>query len=186
MRRTVVALLAVIILAGCVHGSLDRSVSHGARTHVALDDVPVKGFPVDVDLYDGDGVRGELLAADDAGLSVLTKTGTRRIAKSNVRKVSVEIYGSHAWEIVGWTVVGAVSTLSHGFLLIVTAPTWLVVGLTTAAGNAISNDLSVDARHAMYLWQFARFPEGLPPGWRDAAPPLPMQPDAPAMEAPAP
>jgi hypothetical protein len=184
------ALVTVVMLTGCVRGELDRSVSHGNPAHAALEDVPVNGFPVDVELYEGDSVSGELLAVDDTTVSVLTKTGTRWIAKNNVSKVSVKLYASHAWELVGWTALGVVSTLSHGYLLIFTAPAWLLIGLPTAAASGASNHLHVDQSHAAYLWQFARFPAGLPPAWRGPVqPPLPpLQPDPPPapIEPPAP
>jgi len=181
MRRAGLALVAVVALTGCVHGGIDRSVSHGSPAHAALEDVPVNGFPVEVELHEGKSVEGELLAVDDTTVTVLTKTGTRWIAKNEVSRVSVKLYPSHAWELVGWTAAGVVSTLSHGFWLIFTAPAWLVVGLPTAAGSAASNHLHVEEGDAVYLWQFARFPAGLPPVWRGPVqPPLPpLQPDPP-------
>ena len=187
MRRAGMALVTVVMLTGCVRGELDRSVSHGNPAHAALEDVPVNGFPVDVELYEGDSVSGELLAVDDTTVSVLTKTGTRWIAKNNVSKVSVKLYASHAWELVGWTALGVVSTLSHGYFLIFTAPAWLLIGLPTAAASGASNHLHVDQSHAAYLWQFARFPAGLPPAWRGPVQP-PLQPDPPPapIEPPAP
>ena len=180
MRVTSLALgLALGLTACATRGGLDRSVSYGDPTHVALKDVPVKGFLVDVDVYEGDGASGELLAVYDDGLWVLTDKGTRWVPKRSVRTVSVKLYRSPVGELVAWTFVGTLSTVSHGFFLVFTAPAWVLVGVTTALNASQATHLDVHQRDAPKLWQFARFPAGLPVGWRDPRPaPLPpMVPD---------
>jgi hypothetical protein len=162
---------------------LNRDVSQGDPTHVAVADVPVKGFQVVVDRRDADDVTGELLAAPRDGLWVLTPTGTRWVPLEEIERVSVNLYSNLGWATLAWTIAGAGSTLSHGFCLVLTAPAWAGVGGVVTGVEFGKGRARASSRDALYLYQFARFPAGLPPGWHDAAkppPPEPLVPDWPA------
>jgi hypothetical protein len=165
MIRTVAALLATTLTVGCVtHGGLDRGVSQGSRTTATLDEVPVKGFDVDVELASG-SASGELLAVEPEGIYLLADDKTSFVAMRDVKKVSVELYSSDWGWMAGWTALGTASTLTHGFYLLFTAPVWLTTGTVTAAVAGASNDLKVTPAQLPRLWQFARFPAGLPASW---------------------
>lgn len=166
MIRTACPLLAAILATSCVtHGGLDRSVSHGSPMTVKVEDVPVHGFQVDVEKAGGVTVSGELLGLGPEGIYVLSNNQTSLVATRDVKKVSVELYDSGwAWMLV-WTVLGTASTLSHGFYLILSAPIWIATGSATTGAAGASNDLDVAPGQVMRLWQFARFPAGMPAAW---------------------
>ena len=81
-----------------------------------------------------------------------------------------------------WMGIGALSTISHGLLLIVTFPVWLVGGTVAlvAGSHQGVTTLSdrpergaslkeVATRQAELLRSYSRWPQGLPPG-REALP----------------
>jgi hypothetical protein len=169
MRAVGGAIACAALVAACRHGDIDRSAGFGGSPTTAnIEDVPVKGFPVAVATANGT-VSGELLAVGETEIHVLEDRGTRSIAIADVRSVSVELYPSRGGAMVLWTALGTVSTLSHGLLLIFSAPTWVVVGATTAGVSGLNNDIDIPRDKLPKLWQFARFPAGLPATWSTAA-----------------
>jgi hypothetical protein len=158
------------------YGSLDRSKGFtGNETTASLEDVPVRGHDIDIE-HAGQTTSGELLAVDDLYLYVLTDGRVRAIERRKVTQVSVELYASQAGQAGLWTALGTVSTVSHGFFLVITAPVWLATGISVTAGAAATNDLEVRDDKLGPLYQFARFPQGLPPTWPGARVPLERSP----------
>jgi len=182
MMRTASTLLAATFAIACTtHGGLDRSVSHGSPTTANIDDVPVKGFPAEVETPTGT-VSGELLAVAPEGVYLLSSDGTRLVPADDVKQVSVELYGSGGILMAVWTVLGTVSTVSHGWFLALTAPTWIAVGASTAGAAGLNNDLDVPPNKVSSLCQFARFPAGLPASWPGGRqPPAQSVPNVPGM-----
>ena len=66
---------------------------------------------------------------------VLSDGSTKRVPSGDVKKISIELYDSGGALIIAWTVLGTLSTASHGFFLIATAPSWVVVGATTGGSQ---------------------------------------------------
>jgi len=110
-------------------------------------------------------VEGEFIAVDDETVYVLDAKGALiDIPRAQVTKAKLATYESQADLIGGWATLGTLSTLSHGFILIISAPVWIVAGGLTA--RAVSEE---PLEHAPWqdwakLRRFARFPQGLPPG----------------------
>ncbi len=169
-------------------GPLDRSVGYGGNpVKVEVADVPVKGFPVVVERVAGDDVEGELIASDESFVNVLTAhDGVVATPWKEIRQVRVQLQPSMDGARAGlalWSTLGTLSTLSHGFFLVFTAPVWVGAGIpsTILTGRPIEGSTRSDG--ATYLYQFARFPQGPPPGWGRGAPmppppAVPMAPDA--------
>jgi hypothetical protein len=110
---------------------------------------------------DGFQTEGELIAVDQTAFHVLTRSGFESVPRASVRRITLTGYGNRARALALWSVIGGASTLSHGFYLLFTAPTW-------AIGGTIA---SLKEKHAS-IWhdedvafRFARFPQGLPPGF---------------------
>jgi hypothetical protein len=158
-------------VSGCGKNMLDRDVSEGTPKSVAIEDVPVKGFAVVVQLWGGEDVKGELLAAGERGAWVLTEEGSRFVPREDIDEVRVNVYSNVGWVTLAWTIAGAGSTLTHGFFLLYTAPAWAAVGGTAALAEFGKGKAHASSRQAAYLYQFARFPAGLPPGWHDTPKP---------------
>jgi hypothetical protein len=60
---------------------------------------------------------------------------------------------------------------SHGGFLVLTLPLWLGTGIPVSVGEARSNDAVGKSEYFERLFEFARFPQGLPPKYRERARP---------------
>jgi hypothetical protein len=179
------AIFACAIVA-CAHSTeVDRSRATGrSPANVDVKDVPVKGFETRVEWEGGPTLTGELLAVDDRSLYLLVDDETHPIPRAAVRTASIELYPSYS------------STPSHGFYLVFSAPIWVAAGVSTSIYASSSNDVDVPNPELGRLNQFARFPQGLPPGfWAkkakraapDAgAPSTPMERDSVTPQGPSP
>ena len=110
---------------------------------------------------DGLLTEGELIAVDQTAFHVLGKSGFQSVPRASVKKITLVGYGNRARTLALWSVLGGVSTLSHGFYLLFTAPTWTIGGIVASqkekhAGVWHDEDVA---------FRFARFPQGLPPGF---------------------
>ena len=107
---------------------------------------------------------GELLAVTADSVWLLTARGAMVIPTAAVRGGQLTGYLSAASYVPQWTALGVVSTLSNGLLLGITAPLWIITGSISG-----SNDSHVPLREVpkvpwTSLAEFARFPQGMPPG----------------------
>jgi hypothetical protein len=105
--------------------------------------------------------EGELIAVDDDEFHVLTAAGLRSVSRSSPYRITIVGYGTSTGGLAMWAAAGGVSTLSHGALLVFTAPMWVIAGLVAAASERGAGVFKDDdlARG------FSRFPQGLPPGF---------------------
>lgn len=155
-----------IALFGCTtHGGLQRDAAYGNdKTTVELTEVPVKGFYVTVEHGDGNK-KGELLAVDACFVVVQTENGSVGIPSKDVESVKVQLYPTTAATgVVVLTILGTLSTLSHGYYIAFSAPVWIGTGLGASFSLGRADDFKIDHPSPL-LYQFARFPQGLPPGW---------------------
>lgn len=105
--------------------------------------------------------EGELIAVDQTAFHVLSRSGFQSVSRASVQRITLVGYGNQARTLALWSVLGGVSTLSHGFYLLFTAPTWTIGGIVASqkekhAGVWHDEDVA---------FRFARFPQGLPPGF---------------------
>jgi hypothetical protein len=179
-RRTAALLVALVALASCATYDprlLDRSRGFGGKPVAKVDvgDVPVHGFPAVVVVRDGPDLEGELLAVGGDRIYVFSENDKRVVTSpwSGVREVRITVAPSRPGEPGGsivWTVLGTLSTLSHGYYLIITGPIWLLFGIPVSAANtnSVAVEVKADEFHRS-LYQFARFPQG-PPPWLTGEP----------------
>jgi hypothetical protein len=107
-------------------------------------------------------VHGELIAAASDSVYVLTSDSLVVVPNASVITGTLTAYDAQQGALKLWTVLGAVSTLSHGFALLFTAPVWGVVGSVATA--SASKAPRVESTDPSLLRMYARFPQGLPPG----------------------
>ena len=167
MRWSLVIVAA--LAGGCASVPLSRRDQGLGKVDTAsLDEVPICGHEVAVEVTgEGGGPRtieGELLAATQEGLALATERGVEAVPAGSVRSVEVRVLPSHSGAMAAWTVAGTLSSISHGVLLVVSAPVWLIAGIGSAAG-AEGRGVETSAFDAGLLSQYARFPQGMPPGW---------------------
>jgi len=123
--------------------------------------VDVRG-PARADSARGSGVRGELVAASDDSLWVLPLDGSlRSVSRTAASRVRLITFDANWGYLAAWTTLGTLSTLSHGALLLISAPAWLIGGSMAARSQSfgpIFENPDTDV-----LRRYARFPQGLPP-----------------------
>ncbi len=105
---------------------------------------------------------GELLAVHEDSVYVLTEQGFRAVSRKGVRSAKVTGYAAEKGGFALWTLVGTLSTASHGFGLVISAPVWILVGSVTTAAESSAPDVPLRSGWArMRAW--SRYPQGLPP-----------------------
>ena len=168
--------LLVLVLAGCAPkaASLDRALVRGRAMKVGapierVGAVPVHGAHVVVDRVGGFRVKGELIAADPTRLVVLTDaTYAQEIPVGDVQALRVRT-AEPQQQVPGlWGAAGVLSTPTHGFLLLFSAPTWVVATTAAAVDRHMVSWTTVQPAAYPDLWQWARFPAGVPQGWAEA------------------
>jgi hypothetical protein len=175
---SIISLIITITLINCSSNfRMNRNISYGVKPDedLPLKDVPVRGFETSVDYicYSGSYRRGtdrcfitgELIAVDTKYIYIMDGKITIPILKKVIRKIEIEIHSSNVWGLMGWTLAGIVSTVTHGALMVITAPTWLIAGIANSVSASKTNDIRLSDPENKYLYQYARFPQGLPQNW---------------------
>ena len=108
---------------------------------------------------------GELIAADGKSV-VLAKGGDVTVVPATcVNRMTVAAFEPGVADTIALGSVGGLSTLSHGFFLVIGAPIWLVT--TLGATWAQSGAGTLEKPRNPGAW--ARFPQGLPSGFLEQA-----------------
>jgi hypothetical protein len=168
--------LACVISAACGTSlPLDRTRSLGPpAAKGSVEDVPVRGYPIEVELNGDCKKAGELMAVDTKYIWVLQSARAARTRDKNgperllalrldqATSVSVEVHPSDSAMIGVWTALGAISTASHGGFLVLSLPVWLVTGISSSVSASSSNDADGEPKDFNKLFHFARFPQGMP------------------------
>jgi len=110
-------------------------------------------------------VEGELLAVTTDSVWVLCDSGAVVLPTSAVAKGKLTAWRSGTGAIAGGTGLGVLSTISNGLLLIVTAPLWIITGTAAGSSESYAPQRAVSPLAWMDLARFARFPQGMPPGF---------------------
>lgn len=120
----------------------------------------VSGSWVEVRRLDGQYRYGELLATAGDTLFAIHLDTLHAIPRDSVARVELTRYRPSTGQLALWTTLGVISTASHGFYLVLTAPTWVITGIAAAAA---------ESRRAIWhttdfakLAPWSRFPAGLP------------------------
>jgi len=110
-------------------------------------------------------IKGELIAVTEDDIIILS-FGPVIVPIDTIDAVTIALYKNNGLLIGSWTLLGALSTLSHGLGLIITAPLWLVTGSITGIIDSGDGIIKVTEDIESFLKQmaiYARFPQGLPP-----------------------
>ena len=176
-----------LLLAGCgVRATLDRGAGYGGDpVDREVQDVPVHGHEVIVRLVDSTKVSGELLAVDAGRLWIRAGTRDRVVWRGHVAQLKVVMYSTGVvWQAI-WAGLLTASMVSHGFFAFITVPTLSPAAAVTAGTSILFNKLEVKREQLGLLYQFARYPAGMPGQQEeDLAPPAPHGPVTPAPPLP--
>lgn len=106
-------------------------------------------------------IMGELIAVTKDTLFVANDL-LHAVGSADILTARLAFY--HPSNLGGVVALGTISTLSHGFILILSAPLWLIVGSVTAYLRSDEPLIDYPEKPLEKFVPFARFPQGLPPG----------------------
>lgn len=108
-------------------------------------------------------IEGELLAVGEENLFILTEFGKlQKIPLNDIISARMTAYDIKSGELTAWTVLGVISTASHGLFLILTAPAWILIGGIPTAVQSYKPVIKYPPRSWDEFRVFARFPQGMP------------------------
>jgi len=108
--------------------------------------------------------EGEFIALHEYKIYVLTENDVAEIPITKVLQARLTTYYADYWYLPLWTLVGTVSTASHGWYLALTAPMWIITGIASTIGQSHAPIEKYPRLSRDELRKFARFPQGLPQG----------------------
>lgn len=148
------AMSAMLLASGCATSS-DPS---GFLPPAQKADQEPYGVWADVQYYFTDDyllrMRGELIAITADSVHVLTASGWGVIAIADVREAKLTTFAQNLAPIGLWGFAGVLSAGSHGYVGVLSIPTWVIISIT-------SNSWA--SRHPRVL-----LPGGRDPGWTGA------------------
>jgi hypothetical protein len=121
---------------------------------------------------------GELLAVGEDSVFVLSAEGrVEAVARTEARTATIAWYDGQSGLTARWAAIGALSTLSHGFGLILSGPIWILTGTIAAGADSRAPLVTVKYRTEwVEARAYARFPAGLPSGLPRVLPVKPRRP----------
>jgi hypothetical protein len=121
--------------------------------------------------------RGELLAVAADSVFVLTEAGrVEGVARAAIDHATIAYYDSEWHKTAWWAAAGTLSTLSHGFGLVFTAPAWILSGTLAARADSRAPLIAVNSPERWaQAHTYARFPGGLPDGLPNVLPVKPRR-----------
>jgi hypothetical protein len=121
-----------------------------------------KGARACLRLSSGAEVRGELISAEGVYIWLLRDDGRLvNFPVESVRDASLGVFQTREAELTAWTIVGALSTVSHGAYIIFSLPLWLLVGIPSAYVESRRGFIAYPQYSWQVLGRYARFPQGL-------------------------
>jgi len=108
-------------------------------------------------------VHGELIAVHPDSVFVLTVNQLWAIPSNKISKAKLTAYDAQIGSLTAWSVFGTLSTLSHGIVLIISAPVWIISGTAATSAQSYAPQLSFPKKPWNEFRKYARFPSGLPP-----------------------
>lgn len=150
-------------------GQVGRSIvaPSDVTTHVALEDVPVRGSEITIERGDDTRVTGELLEATDDHVTILRGASLVRIGIADIRRAIVTRYenGPIVDILLAWSLLQGVGQISHGVFAAASEPIWggisagAIVPVAADQGRFAYAERRLDL---FFLHEYARFPQGMP------------------------
>jgi hypothetical protein len=110
-------------------------------------------------------IAGELLAIDHDSVYVLRSNGrVVTVSVKDAAPATIAFYEAELGNVAGLTMLGSLTTVSNGYYLVLTFPTWVVIGTVGAAADSRAPLIHVSpGDNWLPNRMFARFPAGMPP-----------------------
>lgn len=110
-------------------------------------------------------VGGEFLIYENDRLYILNQDVLSIINIKDIKEAVIDLYQRETNTLALWTVGGILSTASHGFILLLSAPIWLVGGIINSAIASHSGRFAQELPDDFWfeaMKKFSRFPGGRP------------------------
>jgi hypothetical protein len=107
-------------------------------------------------------LAGELIAASADSLWVMSGATVVVVPVTAVASGQLAGYDPESGQVGGAVALGAISTISNGAFLILTAPMWLIGGSIAANSQGKLGLEDLPPMQWAELGRFARFPQGIP------------------------
>ena len=107
---------------------------------------------------------GELIAVSADSVWLLGQDQALVIPTTAVKMGKLTAYAAQTGALTAWAVLGTLSTISNGVVLILTAPMWIIVGPLAVASESRAPQRKSSPLAWGELAPFARFPQGMPEG----------------------
>lgn len=160
MQRAVLA-AAVIALSGCATHAAPPQWLPDARTAASTGWGGWIRMTVRADSVDAI-VGGELIAAhDDTAFVMAPGDSLRAIPHVMIRKAELVEYDPKQGTVSAYAFLGVLSTASHGVVLVLSAPAWMITGAVLT--HVVVNEATTKSVVMKELRPHARFPQGIPP-----------------------
>jgi len=131
-----------------------------------LEEVPSNpyGSFIEIKLRNGYTISGELIAVSNDSVFVYSPVRIEVLDIREIKSAKIIIYRRYPnyAPIIIWGLLGTLSTITHGWWLIISAPAWIFVTVTAIA-NESSEQNKVVYPNITELAKFSRYPQGLPP-----------------------
>jgi hypothetical protein len=153
-------LVMLVALWGCATNPDPRSPS--------IETTQTRGYGgwIEITTVRNNVVSGELISVEPSVVRVLVRPhpGSLVVIRiSDIRRAQLFKYESEAG-VGGWGVLGTLSTISHGFFFVFSAPAWILTSSVAASVESRHVILEVPGDAWSELATWARFPQGMPPG----------------------
>jgi hypothetical protein len=112
--------------------------------------------------------EGELIAVGPDSVWLLRDSGPLAIPTPAIGRIQVTGFDSAPGTVGAATALGVLATVSNGWLLVLTAPAWLITGAVASETQARQSRVLATPQDIDRITLFARFPQGLPPGFDPA------------------
>ena len=148
--------------------------------HPSLERMQREGFGafITITTMSAQEVSGELISVERSVIRVL-RFGAGAGALTWVASTDVKSAEIYAYESEGgfgaWALLGALSTITHGYILVLSAPIWIISGAVAASAETRHVVMSYPEHGWGEIVKWARFPQGLPPGLDEQALTTPKQ-----------
>jgi hypothetical protein len=117
---------------------------------------------------------GELLAAERRYLALSRGDEVTIVPSGCIEKVKIAAFEGAPGPTILWGVAGSLSTASHGVYLLFTLPIWLITTAGASYAHSAAGYVRADYQKPLtaeldMIRKWARFPQGLPPGYLQQA-----------------
>jgi hypothetical protein len=164
-RQSIRNILCFIVLAGLIPSCATLHSPHNWLPKVNDVQSEAYGGWITVDYtVRGQSIvsSGELIAVTPEKLLILGEGGLTDIPRLIVNRSLLEIFSEN--KLSGLAILGTLSTLSHGFYLLLSAPVWIISGTVLAVSESKAGLMRYDGIPPEDIRKYARFPQGLPEG----------------------